>query len=422
MEINRRENTFDNFFDDFAKGLFVEILQKRLEVVSKRQLSNKLGCSRRALNRYLSRERNVPISIMKRFIIAYSIDEELLFQRMKDDEDTYCSKYQPETIDGKIVWYGKNNDIINSLFVLRRMLKLSFFEMSYKTELNPDRLYEYECGKKMIQPMDVDKILETLNISLIHLFPQLYSFDGGKTYLPLNVFHFKTGDNEYWEDYYTDENNVFMVESFQRWPINYYDSHGKVISNLMPNELSVDAYFQVPDIFLCKGNDEYFDGPAFDLMNLPPNYYRYQTLYIEDYQKMKKNTFEKEDVGVAKEIEIKDNYKIEIVFSAKTIVLDISPYINSNSQWYQELKNDEYLHKGKLIKVEELKESSTYFRGKMDISLNRLDEIDAQIIYWPNGQYIRIDELPMDMDPYSKHFNLSSVASLDMLGNWMVWS
>lgn len=105
----------------------------------------------------------------------------------------------------------------------------------------------------------------------------------------------------------------------------------------------------------------------------------------------------KEDVGVAKEIEIKDNYKIEIVFSAKTIVLDISPYINSNSQWYQELKNDEYLHKGKLIKVEELKESSIYFRGKMDISLNRLDEIDAQIIYWPNGQYIRIDELPMDM-------------------------
>lgn len=58
----------------------------------------------------------------------------------------------------------------------------------------------------------------------------------------------------------------------------------------------------------------------------------------------------------------------------------------------------------------------------MDISLNRLDEIDAQIIYWPNGQYIRIDELSMDMDPYSKHFNLSSVASLDMLGNWMVWS
>lgn len=58
----------------------------------------------------------------------------------------------------------------------------------------------------------------------------------------------------------------------------------------------------------------------------------------------------------------------------------------------------------------------------MDISLNRLDEIDAQIIFWPNGQYIRIDELPMDMDLYSKHFNLSSVASLDMLGNWMVWS
>lgn len=422
MEINQRENTLDNFFDDFTKGLFVEILQKRLKVVSKRQLSNKLGCSRRALNRYLSRERNVPISIMKRFIIAYSIDEELLFQRMKDDEDTYCSKYRPETVDGKIVWYGKNNDIINSLFVLRHMLKLSFFEMSYKTEINPDRLYEYECGKKMIQPMDVDNILETLNISLIHLFPQLYSFDGGKTYLPLNMFHFKTGDNEYWEDYYTDEKNVFMVESFQRWPINYYDSHGKVISNLMPNELSVDAYFQVPDIFLCKGNDEYYDGPAFDLMDLPPNYYRYQTLYIEDNQEIKKNTFEKEDVGVAKEIEIKDNYKIEIIFNTKTVVLDMSPYINSNSQWYQELKNVEYLNKGKLITVEELKENSTYFRGKMDISLNRLDEIDTQIIFWPNGQYIRIDELPMDMDPYSKHFNLSSVASLDMLGNWMVWS
>lgn len=294
--------------------------------------------------------------------------------------------------------------------------------MSYKTEINPDRLYEYECGKKMIQPMDVDKILETLNISLIHLFPQLYSFDEGKTYLPLNMFHFKTGDNEYWEDYYTDENNVFMVESFQRWPINYYDSHGKVISNLMPNKLSVDAYFQIPDIFLCKGNDEYYDGPAFDLMDLPPNYYRYQTLYIEDNPEIKKNTFEKEDVEVAKEIEIKDNYKIEIVFSTKTIVLDMSPYINSNSQWYQELKNVEYLNKGKLITVEELKENSTYFRGKMDISLNRLDEIDTQIIFWPNGQYIRIDELPMDMDPYSKHFNLSSVASLDMLGNWMVWS
>ena len=106
----------------------------------------------------------------------------------------------------------------------------------------------------------------------------------------------------------------------------------------MPNELSVDAYFQVPDIFLCKGNDEYFDGPVFDLMDLPPNYYRYQTLYIEDNPEIKKNTFEKEDVEVAKEIEIKDNYKIEIVFNTKTIVLDMSPYINSNSQWYQELK------------------------------------------------------------------------------------
>ncbi len=87
----------------------------------------------------------------------------------------------------------------------------------------------------------------------------------------------------------------------------------------MPNELSVDAYFQVPDIFLCKGNDEYFDGPVFDLMDLPPNYYRYQTLYIEDNPEIKKNTFEKEDVEVAKEIEIKDNYKIEIVFNTKPL-------------------------------------------------------------------------------------------------------
>lgn len=423
-DINHKEIFTEDFFDDFTKGLFIDILRKRLKKMSKRQLSNKLGCSRRALDRYLSGERGVPISIMKRFIISYSIDEKLLFQKMKDNEDTYCSKYQPETIDGKIIWYGKNNDIINSLFVLRTILNLSLFEMSYKTEINPERLSEYESGKKLIPPMDVEKILETLNISLIQLYPQLYSFDGGKTYLPLNIFHFKTGDDEYWDDFYTDENNICgMAESFQRWPINCYDSHGKVISNLMPNELSVDAYFHTPDMFLYDmDKDEYYEGPTFNLMDLPPNYYRYQTLFIEDDPEIKNNVLKEKKTYTVKEIRIKADYQIEITLGKKTVVLNIGPYVNSNSKWYQELRNIDYLYKGKLIKLHELKDYIVYLKGKMDVYLNKLDEIDTQIIIWPNGQYIRCDELPMDMEPYSKHFKMSGVLSVDMLGNWIEWN
>lgn len=419
-----KENFTNIFYNYFVKGLFVEFLLYCLKYMSKRTLSNKLGCSRRALDRYLSGERVIPLSIMKSFIKAYGIDEDRLIKMMEDTEDTYCKKYLPELIDERIVWYGKDNELINCLYFLRKhIFKISFFELAYKTEINPERLCKYECGKHLIQPTDVDKILKTLEISIVQLFPQLYSFDNGCTYLPLNIFNY-TENNESWYDYYIDQGNIYgIIEIFQDWPINCYDAHGKIVGNLMPDELSIDEYFHMNDLFLRKNDEEFYEGPKFELKKLPPNYYRYQTLYIENNQAIKEDEIiDKRDCESVERIEILGIDQIKIIFeNADPIILNISPYTDSNSKWYPKLKNIDYLKKGKLKDV--TIEGGVYIGStKRDyFRMKDQDEIVTQVIFWPQGQYIRLDEIYMDMKPYSNHYTLSFATVIDGFGSWIVW-
>lgn len=395
------------FLSYIKEARFVDLLLYCLKTASKNGLSKKIGCSHHSLNRYINGQRMVPICLIKNLVKAYHIDEKQLFEYMNDDSSTYCSAYIPNTIDGKIIWYGGDNDIINSLFAIRTFINpMSFFQLSYLTEINPERLARYECGKKMIPPTDVERILNGLSISLTELFPQLCSYDGNQTFVPLGNTSLKISNNKFWTDCYIDDMARFgEIITIQNWPINRYDCLGKIISNAMPNELTMDEYYNTDDIFFYNFTDNsFFDGPSFDYKTLPPNYYRYQLLFLDQTKEPFEKIIKKTPFHAASNLEIVEPNIIKIIWdNDTTTILNIESYVNSASKWYQELNNFEYLNKAMLYTINP-------------------DESDTQVILWPNGQYLRIDEIPLDIDPYHTCFEFCGLGCTGKIVNWMKWS
>lgn len=398
------DTEFTNVFLNHLKsGDIIDIIPLLLKFTSKEKLSVQLGSSPRSIGRYIKR-RKMPMHCIKKLVQLCKIDELVLLEAMCQDTETYCKEFLPKTAYNKVVWYGKCNDLVNSLFFIRTQIhSMSLFEFAYKIEIDPAQLAKYECGKTQIPPKEVEKILNHLNISITALFPQLCSFDNGASYIPLSSVSLKNSEGRNWNDFYIDEYEFEMINCIQEWPINRYNNLGEIISTTMPDKLSMDEYYNTNDIlFYNTNNDNYYKGPQFDYKTLPPNYYRYQTIYI-DGKKTEKNHLMKQKLVLATDVEIGSTDVITIKFeNGSSCLLDLGPYINSLSLWYQELKDLEY-------------------RKQAQLRILMPSQNDTQVIIWPHGQYIRIDELPMDMNPYSSCFIFKSIRHVEPIHNWICW-
>lgn len=406
----------DIIFNQIKEGNFIGIIDLLSEHYTQRQLAKKINCSRRAIGRYRNRERKIPISLIKTIVHAFSFDEELLFQTMSDDESTFCKEIKPATIGESIIWNGGEHELINSLYVIQHCIQpMSFFQMSYITEIEPDRLADYACGKRTISSIDVSRILESLNLKTSELFPQLISYDFDKTFLPLqmnglDLDHIKTKSHRNWYDYYIteDEDDIIL---FQPWPINRYDGLGKIIYNIMPNELTIDEFYNTDILYFYNFIDNsFYNGPAFCYQTLPPNYYRYQCLIIDGGKPTDDecgfydmNIINYKSLSVVKKIEIVGIDEIKIYFTNnKFVEVNIRPYTESNSVLYKALKDPEYLSQATLCQLDP-------------------NQVNTQIIRWPHGQFIRIDEVQMDMDPFHTCYTFNYLSEFVNISNWMIW-
>lgn len=393
--------------DYVVSGNFNDLLrfyQRKCGNISITKISKDLNCSRRTVRRYLGDERVLPFDMLKRLLSIMEIDQELLFLKMSDQNNIYCSpKYIPKTINGKVIWHGEDKTLVNTLYIYRtQILRISFFEMAYRLEIAPEKLCEFENGKVPIYRKDVRKILGALGIELNELFPQLCSYDGNVSYLPLRASI--VVEDKDWDEFYIgiDDEPLCL---FQTWPINRYDNYGQPVSNTMPNELSVDEYYNADELLFLKDNcEEFWKGPDVELETLPPNYYRYELLInqnreIKSYKKIYYS------YPPIQKLDFLQPYFVDIYWpNGISAHLDMTPFVESCSPWYNMLKDFDYFKKAKVIYADK-------------------DREDTQCLIWPHGQYIRINELKMNKEPRNMQFTkaLGVISIGKQFKNWIIW-
>ena len=178
--------------------------------------------------------------------------------------------------DGMFVWYGNAKKILfNILYVYRTLIKKqSRFQAACELDILESTLYEYECGKRKIQQADIIKILNGYNMRLEELFPSLVSYDGRKTFLPLNPvmsLNLDGKDYDLLEDelYVADDGSI--VDSWPVFPIQRYDADGRPLLKYMPDELTIDEYANSDELIFIKDDFTYYEKDI-DGLKLPPNY------------------------------------------------------------------------------------------------------------------------------------------------------
>ena len=348
---------------------------------------NKFQYSKRSLKRYLNTSRKVPMDIVSKISKEYNIGYNEIF-------DTIESK-------DKIAFKPSADILFNTLYILRTKIKeITLFEEACELNIQEDILEEYETGKRAIQPLDIEKILNYYQIKLNELFAQLVSYDGMKTFLPLKLAICPDkvnllGNDFKIHDYYMVDDDDFIFEKI--WPMQRYDNKGKKLLKYMPTELSIDEYFNIDFILFLKEDGKTYYRLQKDNLKLPPNYQNIAEVFFGN----KKKTYDRKgyDIRISS-IKFMENYKLLLSGKRFEMEIDLSSYINTDSIWYKELKENDYLQKGKL----------DYIGDKLP---------QNQCIVWPNGQYVRIiDHYMMDFNCF---FELESIRSAGsgMYENWL---
>lgn len=338
--------------------------------LSQVKLAKQFGCSRKALMRYQAGIRNVPMGIVKSILQ----DLELEYPR-------YKGKNNVKNCDSVIVWPWKEGILFNVLFLYRKAFNLSLFDAACRLDIQENTLRLYEGGEKKISLPDVGKILDGYNIKINDLFPELVSYDGGKTYLPLKKpFYFRINNIDFnieGENFYKRIDDEWYYD-WHNWPIYRYDSSGKPLLNYMPEELTVDEYLNTDSLLFIKDNLADFYNKSLNGIKLPPNYRH----LMEKPEKNKNKVYKGFRYRVLKYKLTKD-YHLQAVMSpqGRTADFDLQEYVFSDSPWYSMLQDLDYFKRGQVK-----------FIG---------DECpENQCIVWPDGQYIRIIELYIDKYKY----------------------
>ena len=162
------------------------------------------------------------------------------------------------------------------------------------------------------------------------------------------------------------------------WPISKYDYFsGEIVGKYMPNDLMVDEYYSIPDLFLYDlDNDVEFeyDHPE---IKLPRNYEIIKAYYFGDgiskdiYNRRMDNPIK---LDYIKTVEIFDSNQLRIYFkNGYTIVIKTEQYSNTDSVWYVMLSKRKYLEQYKI----------EFIGG---------NKPENQYLVWPDGQIICIVE------------------------------
>lgn len=346
----------------------------KISGLSQVKLAKQFCCSRKALMRYQTGIRNVPMGIVSTMIQRINLEYSRKNRKENVDNNT-------EDDDKAIIWPWKDGILFNILFLYRKAYNLSLFEAACKLDIQEETLRLYEHGEKRISLPDIEKILRGYGIKIDGLLPELASYDGGKTYLPLKKpFHFVINGMRFnieGTNFYRRVDDEWYYD-WHKWPMTRYDAAGKPLLNYMPDELTVDEYINTDELAYIKDDFENYYEKDLSGLKLPPN-----------YRHLLEKSGKKEGVKYSgyrytiDDIEFTDDYKIKVYVlpQGRTVAFDLTEYVFSDSPWYCTLRDKEYFFKGNL----------QYIGEQMP---------ENQCIVWPDGQYIRFIELYMDKYKY----------------------
>ena len=354
-------------------------------------------CSRRSIGRYLSGKRKIQMSIVKKLLELTGIT----YTEQIDAFDNEINK------NGAFIWYGNETMLFNALYIYRtKVWKISRFDMACALNIDIDILTEYENGSRKIVIPDIQKILETYHLKITDLFPALVSYDGGNTFLPLNIIANITIADEKYNlldgNVYSSENS-WIVNSHPQFPMQKYDKDRKLLKKDMPEELSIDEYINADELVFLKDDLTSFYEMDLSGKRLPPSYQFIVDIWNgEDKKERKWQGFV---TNQAKNIKYIEEYKIEIIRrcgGGQNAIFDMKSYVFSDSPWYNMLKDKEYFESGRL----------TYIGDETPTN---------QCIVWPDGQYVRIIDLYREKYKYKYYCPVIGLASYGTYNNWIIY-
>ena len=378
---NWASHNIDAIQNCFKEKRYNDLLRiyEKYSGLSQVQLAINLKCDRKSVRRYLRGERNVPMGMVPLLLKGMGISYEMISSSISP------IKEQDENQNGSLIWLGNSETLLNTIYFYRtKQWHLSRFELACKLNINESLLFDYEHGRKRIPPTVVEALLNNCGLNLTDIFPCLVSYDGGKTYMQLDIrSSYQFGDKQY--NLYEDELYVFEngepVDNFLPfWPTWRYDDHAKPLLKYMPDELTIDEYYNTDSLYFWKGfdidngNEEFYE---YDPSNkkLPPCYQFIQDFY--DQKNFQKNT-RSFNIRIQR-FKFMPDYMVKFIYGKKENIFDLKSYIFSDSPWYQLLQNKDYFYKG---------------------ILENVDDPYNSCLRWPDGQYIRIIELYIEKYKY----------------------
>lgn len=389
---------------------------------SQKQLAKHFKCSRRAIKRYLSGIRQVPMAMVSVMLEKMEYDVKNHPCNTYEDDDPVLQKDSEEVVDstpsnclekgetdiqtsvpefsedGVFIWYGDEDILVNVLYAIRTIqYKESRFEAACRFNIQEDVLFQYEHGLKRISIPDIKKILEGYQLKLDQLFVNLVSYDGGKTYVPLRIARDVVIGDQHFDlsnDFY-DMPGTMLYQSESGDPVNgwylppvqRYSAVGEPLYKCLPDELTMDEFYNTNDLFFDI--EKRYSEPEYKGLKIPPVYTNMQG-NSKKYKRWGTKTYPYPTN--IKSFQFNDDYTITIDWKGSRRggmlgQFDLSEYIFSDSPWYSMLRDPDYFKRGILTYIGEA------------IPQNRS-------FLWKDGQYIRIIELYMSKYP-SKRYSMS---------------
>lgn len=112
----------------------------KISGLSQVKLAKQFNCSRKALMRYQTGIRNVPMGIVSTMIRRLNLEYTRKNRKENVDNNT-------ENDDKVIVWPWKDGILFNILFLYRKAYDLSMFDAACKLDIQEETLRLYEHGE-----------------------------------------------------------------------------------------------------------------------------------------------------------------------------------------------------------------------------------------------------------------------------------
>lgn len=297
-----------------------------------------------------------------------------------DPNDPESFHKEVTNCDGNLclIWRGEKDTLRNTIYMYRRIREMSVETAAELLDIDPVHLMKLECGLIPIDRETRYRISNILKIPFASLFPELNSYDGGNTYIRSLTKDIYVNEKRYdpLMFYCTPDCDLFL-DSIE-CPIAKYDYlSGELIGKYMPNDLMVDEYYSIPDLFLYDFDNDIefeYDHPE---IKLPRNYEIVKAYYFGDgiskdiYNRRMDNPIK---LDYIKTVEIFDLNQLRIYFkNGYTIVIKTEQYSKTDSVWYAMLSKKKYLEQYKI----------EFIGG---------NKPENQYLVWPDGQMICIVE------------------------------